>query len=148
MPELFYMIAEPHELDARDANDISALLLQLSPNARPISLAELWTVADKATFIIARDSDQARGLIVGCATLSVLTVPTGRRGYVDDVVVHKAFRGRGISLRMMELLIMQAQHDSLKCVELTCNATRKVANALYRSLDFAPLDTTFYRLML
>jgi len=85
------------------------LIPQLS-QAVPPNREQLVAIARDATLIVAiespgfagaRSDAQRRGesidrTIVGALTLTLYRIPTGLQGRIDDVVVDRAARGRGI----------------------------------------------------
>lgn len=85
------------------------------------------------------------GRIVGSATLIRLVSLVGQFGYVEEVVVDDAARGRGVGRALMRELLELARRDGLDFVELTSRPARAAANGLYRSLGFALRETNVYR---
>ena len=88
------------------------------------------------------------GCIVGSATLSRLVSLVGQLGqfgYVEEVVVDGAARGRGVGRALMTALLDLARDEGLDFVELTSRPSRAAANALYRALGGAARETNVYR---
>jgi ribosomal protein S18 acetylase RimI-like enzyme len=88
------------------------------------------------------------GHVVGSATLLRLVTLVGQFGYVEEVVVDEAARGRGIGKSLLAALIELAREEGLDFVELTSRPAREAANALYRSIGFQQRETNVYRLPL
>jgi ribosomal protein S18 acetylase RimI-like enzyme len=78
--------------------------------------------------------------------LLTLTTLAGDTGYVEEVVVDEAARGRHVSTALMRALIDLAIRKGLWSVELTTRPSRQAANQLYQSLGFARRETNCYRL--
>lgn len=96
---------------------------------------EIWIVRDGAK-------------IVGMATLCVFSMLSKTIGFVEDVVVDEAYRGRGLGTLLMQKLIQRARARRCAHVELTSRPSREAANALYLKLGFEQRDTNVYRLKL
>ncbi|HEY6699118.1 MAG TPA: GNAT family N-acetyltransferase, partial [Acidimicrobiales bacterium] len=74
---------------------VQRLVPQLSRSNPPPTTAELGElVASPATDLFIALDDA--GTIVGMATLVTFRIPTGRRAWIEDVVVDEAARGQGV----------------------------------------------------
>lgn len=125
---------------------INTLLPQLSDTARVISHSELKKLLqDKNTHLYFVNLD---GKVAGMGTLVFLHAPSSFRGRVEDVVVDKKFRGRGIGKKLMSHLIRVAKKAGVLMIELTSGPSRIAANQLYRSLGFEKRKTNVYRMTL
>ncbi len=82
------------------------------------------------------------GNIVGMATLTTKIIPSERTGYVDDVVVARKHRGKGIARALMHDIIERADDEQLT-LQLTSASHRPAALALYLSLGFNKKDTNY-----
>ena len=85
------------------------------------------------------------GVIVGTATLGTFETPTGTHGWIEDVVVDRAFRHRGFGGALTEACIEKAREMGLREVNLTSNPDRDAANRLYQSMGFTQHGTNLYR---
>lgn len=67
------------------------LLPQLSRSAKPLDLTALdeLVASDASTLLIAR----REGEIIGALTLVMFPIPTGRRAWIEDVVVDESALG-------------------------------------------------------
>ena len=70
------------------------------------------------TLLIAREPD-AGGEIVGSLTLAMFRIPTGRRAWIEDVVVDSAQRGKGIGEALTREALRVAQAAGATTVDLT-----------------------------
>ncbi len=126
--------------------DIGELLEQLSPNAKCRSIEDLKRIlAQPKMVLIAAFTKDA---IIGIANIHFIETITRRVGIIEDVVVDKSYRGKGVGRKLIELLIKEARAKGANCVELTSNSERKEANALYESMGFRKRETNCYRLNL
>jgi ribosomal protein S18 acetylase RimI-like enzyme len=95
--------------------------------------------------LLARDDD---GRIVGVSTLVVFPIPTGRRAWIEDVVVDEAAAGRGIGTQLTEAMLDLARQLGCTTVDLTSRPSREAANRLYRRVGFVQRETNVYRMTL
>jgi ribosomal protein S18 acetylase RimI-like enzyme len=122
------------------------LIPQLSSHAQPPGVDALTALAESphSQVFLAR-APEAENAIVGSATLAIVRTPTGRHGWIEDVVVDQDFRGQGWGKALAEACLEGARALGLREVNLTSRPARAAANALYRSLGFAPRETNVYR---
>jgi ribosomal protein S18 acetylase RimI-like enzyme len=122
------------------------LVPQLSSSSPPPSEAELTEiVASPATvLLVARDPDRD-DLIVGTLTLVLFRIPTGKRAWIEDVVVDQAYRRQGIGAALTRAAVEHAQAAGARTVDLTSRPSREVANHMYRRLGFVQRETNVYR---
>jgi ribosomal protein S18 acetylase RimI-like enzyme len=118
---------------ARDRDAVSHLLKLLSEDAEV-------TASDAPVYVAERD-----GLVVGTVTLCVYTTLTGPKAYLDHLVVAPEERRLGIGRALVEHAIERARDAGASRVDLTANATKQAAHALYRSLGFEQRETSIFR---
>jgi ribosomal protein S18 acetylase RimI-like enzyme len=118
---------------------------QLSKSNPPPSAAELAEiVASPATkLLVARVADT--GEVVGSLTLVVFRIPTGRRAWIEDVVVDERIRGSGVGALLNREALSLAALYGARTVDLTSRPSREVANRLYKRIGFEQRDTNVYR---
>lgn len=123
---------------------IERLVPQLSRSSPPPTLDELGEIVESPAtdlFIALDDADT----IVGCATLAVFRIPTGQRGWIEDVVVDEASRGRGVGDALTRAMVDRARERGCVTVDLTSRPARDAANRLYQRAGFVRRDTHVYR---
>ncbi|MCO8128602.1 GNAT family N-acetyltransferase [Acidimicrobiia bacterium EGI L10123] len=120
------------------------LIPQLSSSSPPPSADELVDiVTSPATdLFLATDDD---GTILGTATLVTFRIPTGRRAWIEDVVVDDAARGLGVGGALTQAMVDRAEELGCTTVDLTSRPTREAANRLYQREGFEVRDTNVYR---
>ena len=91
---------------------------------------------------------EADGKIVGMLTLVVVDIPTGRKAWIEDVVVDEAARGLHIGAALVERAKGEAVLLGAKKLYLTSNPSRKAAHALYNKCGFEVYDTAVFRINL
>ena len=84
--------------------------------------------------------------IVGMLTLAVVDIPTGRKAWIEDVVVDEAARGLQIGQALVEKAKEMAASLGAKKIYLTSNPSRKAAHALYHKCGFEEYDTTVFKI--
>lgn len=89
---------------------------------------------------------EVEGKIVGTLSLAIVDLPSGRKAWIEDVVVDEAARG----LRIGHALVERAKEEALALgatkLYLTSNPSRKAAHALYHKCGFDIYDTTLFRI--
>lgn len=126
---------------------MKALIPQLTPTPIDItqsSLEEL--VLDKNSALIGAYNEN--DVLIGCLSLVVFTIPTGKKAFIEDVVVDQTARGLGLGEKMLQKAITMAKQKGVKRIELSSRPIRVPANKLYQKLGFKVRDTNFYRLEL
>jgi ribosomal protein S18 acetylase RimI-like enzyme len=123
---------------------LASLVPQLSSSSDPLTTATVSEIAagPATTLFVAR----AAGHIVGTLTLAVFPIPTGRRAWIEDVVVDDAARGRGAGAALVRAAVEYAASLGCRTVDLTSRPSRQAANRLYAQLGFTQRQTNVYRL--
>jgi ribosomal protein S18 acetylase RimI-like enzyme len=131
-----------------EANDevvdaLNQLLPQLSSTATALTLTQLRDLVESpsTTLFVARNE----GTLVGTLTLAVFRIPTGLRGWIEDVVVDESARGTGVGESLTLAAIDEAKRRGIRSLDLTTRPTRDAANRLYSRLGFERRETNVYR---
>ena len=137
-------IFEVKESQASFVEPINHLLAQLSSSGVTITLEQLQALADsEATHLFLARFD---GRIVAMLTLGEYLAPTGRKMWIEDVVVDAAARGHSFGRAMVEYAIEYARGVGKGVLMLTSRPSRVAANALYRSCNFEQKETNVYKM--
>ena len=138
-------IEQANEVTLELLGAMLSLVPQLTSSNPPPTPDELDALlcSEASRLFIARDA--ATGNIVGMATLVVYRVPTGLRGYIEDVVVDEQARGQGIGEALTRACLNAAQKAGAPQVGLTSHPGRIAANALYQKMGFELRHTNAYR---
>ena len=83
--------------------------------------------------------------ILGMLTLATFQIPTGLRGWIEDVVVDQGARGMGAGQALVEAALQKAAELGLTTVDLTSRPSRAAANRLYVRCGFEARETNVYR---
>lgn len=119
------------------------LIPQLSTRSVPPSRRELeeMIASPASDVLIAR----IEGEVVATLTLVTFRIPTGVRGWIEDVVVDDAARGFGVGEQLNRFAIDLARSNGATTIDLTSRPSREAANRLYQRIGFKPRDTNVYR---
>lgn len=124
------------------AEAFARLLPQLSPRLGALSeerLRRLLAAPAAALYVAER-----AGRIVGTLTLAWYDAPSGRKAWIEDVVVDAAARGCGAGEALVRAAQQHAAEIGAKRVMLTSNPSRTAARALYRKCGFNEAETTVF----
>jgi GNAT superfamily N-acetyltransferase len=124
---------------AEDFEGVVALLRQLWPG-KPLELDSLRSVYDRAltsdrqVYLCAVLDQQVVGF--GSLTIKSNLWNEAFVGYVDEMVVDKAQRGRGVGTQILDHLISWARERGCNRIELDSAFHRKDAHAFYERRGF------------
>ena len=105
-----------------------------------ISESRRYFESGEQTTVIASDGET----LVGCASLSYTWImptfshPTGNRAHLMNAYTRADYRRRGISKKMVEILIDEAKENGV--TEISLDAT-EMGRPLYESLGFKASDS-------
>ena len=116
------------------------LMPQLSPRLGAPSREVLRRVAGSETGALLAAVAGER--IVGVLTLAWYDAPSGRKAWIEDVVVNGAARGCGAGDALVRAAVEHAARIGAGKVMLTSNPAREAARALYRKGGFEEVETT------
>ena len=124
------------------AEAFARLLPQLSPRLGALSEERLRRLL--AAPAAALDVAERAGRTVGTLTLAWYEAPSGRKAWIEDVVVDAAARGCGAGEALVRAAQRHAAEIGAKRVMLTSNPSRTAARALYRKCGFNEAETTVF----
>jgi ribosomal protein S18 acetylase RimI-like enzyme len=90
-------------------------------------------------FVLEQDN-----VIIGMLSLVTYDIPTGKKVWIEDVVVDKSHRGKGLGKKMILFAIDFSKTEGAKSIELTSRPSRVEANHLYQKLGFVLRETNMY----
>jgi ribosomal protein S18 acetylase RimI-like enzyme len=132
------------------SDELVAALERLIPQLDPEVAAptrghlERMVASPACALLVAREEGEDRA-ILGCLTLVWYPIPTGLRAWIEDVVVDRDARGRGIGEALMREAMTRAAGLGATKLDLTSRPSREAADRLYRRLGFQLRDTRVYR---
>ena len=123
---------------------VNRLLAQLSSSGACIDAEQLKALVEcgASHLFLAK----YKGEVVGMLTLGEYLAPTGRKMWIEDVVVDAAARGLSIGRAMVDHSIGYAKGLGNGVLMLTSRPSRIAANSLYRSCDFQHKETNVYKM--
>jgi ribosomal protein S18 acetylase RimI-like enzyme len=140
------MIEEVTQITEEVFQAFQRLIPQLTQHSLPPSWGDLQTmVGSPGTVIFIARQDDEHQQIIGSATLGIFQTPTGRHGWIEDVIVDKGARRQGVGKALTEACLQKARDLGLREVNLTSRPGRKAANQLYISLGFSRRESNLYR---
>lgn len=123
---------------------INRLIAQLSTSSHTFTEAELNSlIASPQSHLYALEYDEK---IIGMVTLCIYQCPTGRKAWIEDVVVDQNHRGKGYGKLMLRKAMEECQNRGNVTLMLTSCPSRIVANQLYQSLGFEKRETNVYKM--
>jgi len=139
-------LLEPTEITYELYSTISHMVKQLSPKAPPPTRVELTNMikSDSTRLILARNEQEIVGLLV----LVIYQVPTGMRAWIEDFVVDKHHRRKGIGEILLDHAIQLAKDAGARTVDLTSRSSREAAIQLYAKIGFKTRETNVFRIAL
>jgi ribosomal protein S18 acetylase RimI-like enzyme len=140
-------VEQVRTITAEISNALQRLVAQLSDRIAPPSAQYLSTLLASPynALVVARESEGA-GSILGAGCLGVYRVPTGVKAVIEDVVVDREARNRGVGEALVCSLVDVAREKGAQVVYLTSNPSREAANRLYVRLGFNLRQTNAYYL--
>lgn len=124
---------------------VRGLLSQLSSSHHEFTTDTLRAIVESQSsylFVATLNGD-----ICGMITLGCYIAPTGRKLWIEDVVVDSKVRGMSIGRKLVEYVIEYAENIG-GTLMLTSRPSRIAANALYRSVGFEQKETNVYKMNL
>ena len=143
-----FYIERVKDYSAELTNSINKLLVQLNETAIPLRDLDVKDMIASSVnkLFIARKSDTKE--IIGMLTLITYRIPVAKRGLLEDLVVDRKYRGKGIATKLISEAISEARKDGALYLYFSSNPKRVAANRLYRHLGFKKRETNLYRVEL
>jgi len=127
---------------------LNKLLRQLNETAASLDDKDVMGMIDSEAnrLFVAKRSDNRE--IIGMVTLIVFRAAFAKKALLEDVVVDKKYRGKGIGTKLISTAISQARKEGVAHLDFTSNPKRAEANRLYEHLGFKKRNTNVYRIEL
>lgn len=144
--EFYIEILKKFSLELTTA--LNKLLKQLDNTATPLTKQDIenMIVSPANRLFVARRKSNKE--IVGMLTLIVYRIPVWKKGWIEDIVVDKAYRNKGIATKLIHHAVKSAKADGVLSLNFTSRPQRETANRLYSKLGFKKRDTNVYRIEL
>lgn len=133
---------------SKELTEINKLLRQLNNTATFLTSDDMkdMIVSQANRLFVARRLDNKE--IVGMLTMVVFRIPFVKKGLLEDFVVDKAYREKGIGTKLITTAVNNARTEGVSFLDFTSRPTRVAANNLYQRLGFKRRDTNIYRIIL
>lgn len=139
-------IYQPQNITQEIAEAFQRLIPQLNPLSKVPNREDLQQITEnKNTFLFVGEEN---GIIVATISVAIYRIPTGKKAWIEDVVVDENARGKGYGKKLMQHAIDFAKSQEISKIYLTSNPTRIAANKMYQSFGFEQYVTNVYRLYL
>lgn len=145
-------ISEVKSFDQKEFDAVRQLLLQLVGEEQLPSKEHYLKLIESQNchLFIAKFKNAQTGdsQIVGTMTIATYEIPSGKRMWIEDVVVDSAVRGKGIGQKLIEFAIDYCKEMGGTDIRLTSRPARVAANQLYQKVGFEEVETNVYLLKL
>ena len=138
---------QKNDITVQDLKALQTLLEQLTSSVPDLDIQSLQKIMNSSIILTVRDTSR-NNLLIGTGTLVFVQKMTLTHGIIQEVVVDKSYRGKGLGRKIMERLLYEGKCAEATFIELTSKPNRKEAHYLYQSMGFEKRDTNVYRLHL
>ena len=128
--------------ERRYVSAINRLLKQLGSSSCTISDEQLQQIVEEPNsrqLLLTID-----GEVIGMCTIGFYTSPTGRKAWIEDVVVDAQYRGQHLGEHLVNYAISLAEREGFDTLMLTSRPSRVAANRLYQKVGFNRRETNVY----
>ena len=121
-------------------NQVSDLFKQLGGNKKQVPLNEIVDGKNQITVAYCSENNE----IIGIALMGSYNVISGKKGWIEDVVVNSEHRGKGIGRKLLNKLLEVGNEKKLTEILLFTEDHRTPAISLYSDLGFKVKDSRIY----
>ena len=120
---------------------VNRLLKQLCSSPCEMSAERLQRIVEEPNSRLLLTVD---GEVMGMCTLGFYTSPTGRKAWMEDLVVDEKCRGMHLGERLFNFAADFAEHEGYDTLMLTSRPARVAANRMYQKMGFGRKETNVY----
>ena len=142
---IMYSITSIHDASQIKLPELNSLLRQLNPDLKPIDQSHVEKIMRTDTIFLFGAFDDSKKLI-GMISVAIFPIPSGMRCWIEDIVVDRMHRGKGLGKKLMKHAIEYAQECGAQCIDLTSRPSRIEANEMYQRMGFEKRETNVYRM--
>lgn len=124
-------------------DDFLKILVDRELSISELLLKEIISSDSSHLFFAFDESDICMGML----TIGIYISPTGKKAWIEDVIVSESYRGMGIGKKIMDFAIQFVKEQDVSLLMLTSNPARVAANSLYVKLGFEKKETNVYRMV-
>jgi ribosomal protein S18 acetylase RimI-like enzyme len=133
-------VLNKNDLNIYIKEQVSELFRQLSPNKTQLDLEQILDDKNQITVAYCEDNNK----IIGIALMCTYKVISGNKGWIEDVVVDSASRGKGIGRKLINLLVEVGEKKELSEILLFTEDHRLAAINLYSKVGFKLKESKIY----
>lgn len=133
-------LLQSSDINSSIEEQLAGLFRQLNSNIKQVDLSQVMDPDNPISLVYCREGDK----VLGMALMCTYTVVSGKKGWVEDVVVDVAHRGQGIGRRLMEKIVEIGKKKGLSEILLFSADKRIEAINLYKSLGFKEKESRIY----
>ncbi len=133
-------LLQSSDINSDIEEQLAGLFRQLNSNIKQVDLSQVLDPENPISLVYCREGDK----VLGMALMCTYTVVSGKKGWVEDVVVDVAHRGQGIGRRLMEKIVEIGKKKGLSEILLFSADKRIEAINLYKSLGFKEKESRIY----
>ena len=154
------MMTSSFAIRPADRDDIRGAIVELQDFERALHPSRLpgeriadayldWMLAraeESGAVLIAEDRGRFLGFVAGWIEVShniAETAASNRFGYVSDICVLRAFRGRRVAARLLEAIELSLRRAGVDHLRLNVLAANRSARASYARAGFAPYEIVY-----
>lgn len=138
-------ITEVNIWDNRLLMSLNQLIRQLSHNAKELTCIDIERIIsqDQTHLFVGLNE---LGVVLATCCLCLASSTTGKKAWLEDLVVDKTARGRGYAKQLLQHTIAKAKSLGVSSINLTSRPERIAANELYKKYGFKLRNTNVYRM--
>lgn len=123
---------------------LNDLLIQLNPGSKALNDKDVKEIIEESSnhFFVAREAASSK--IVGMITLVAYRIPIWKKGWIEDLVVDKDYRKKGIATKLIQSAVERAKNLGVLSLNFTSRPEKEDANRLYNRLGFEKRKTNVY----
>lgn len=132
------------EINEMIVEGVNSLLGQLVSDKQIFTESDLYRIitSESSMLFLMYLNDN----VIGMFTIGNYYSPTGRKFWLEDVVIDSKYRGKSLGKRMLKKALEIVSTFGTSTLMLTSKPVRIAANNLYISLGFSKKDTNVYRM--
>lgn len=123
-------------------DDFLKILIDRELSISEAMLKEIISSDSSHLFFAFDESDICMGML----TIGIYISPTGKKAWIEDVVVGEDYQGQGMGKKLMAFAIQFVKQQEVSLLTLTSNPARVAANRLYVKMGFEKKETNVYKM--
>lgn len=134
------VIEQLNKLLDSDYDSICNLMQELTKGIKCPSQEMLYRALSSGTIVVARQDSR----IIGMSTFKYYDALSGRKGWIEDLVVNNDFRNKGVAGLIMKEVEAFAKKNNVDSINLTSRPERVAAHRFYEKQGFSKRITDVF----